>query len=68
MVVPPDFTQLPPAVQKTIRQRSATAKVADIDKHTRNGRVVYDVSFEEKGTNPKMTIAEDGTVVKDLEK
>jgi uncharacterized membrane protein YkoI len=62
------FTQLPPAVQKTIRERSATAKVADIDKHTRNGRVVYDVSFEEKGTNPKMTIAEDGTVVKDLEK
>src|SRR3954469_2630692 len=62
------FTQLPPKVQKTIRDRSPDAKVADIDKHTRNGRVVYDVSFEEKGTNPKMTIAEDGTVVKDLEK
>ncbi len=61
------FTQLPPAVQKTIRDRSATAKIANIDKHTRNGRIVYDVSFEEKGINPKMTIAEDGTVVKDLE-
>jgi len=62
------FTQLPPAVQKTIRDRSATGKIADIDKHERKGRIVYDVSFEDKGVNPKMTIAEDGTVVKDLEK
>jgi len=62
------FTQLPPAVQKTVREASPSGKIASIDKHTRNGRIVYDVSFEDKGVNPKMTVAEDGTVVKSLEK
>ena len=56
------------AVQKTIRREEPNAPVASIRKHVKDGQVVYDVSFKEKGLNPKMTVAEDGTLLKDLQK
>lgn len=43
------FAQLPAAVQKTIRAQEPNAPVASIRKHTKDGLVVYDVSFKEKG-------------------
>ncbi len=58
------FNDLPPAVQKTLHDKAPNAKVADIDKETRTGRVVYEIQFSEPGKNPKMHIAEDGTIVK----
>ncbi|MEO6181600.1 MAG: hypothetical protein ABIP71_00530 [Verrucomicrobiota bacterium] len=57
------FSELPAAVQNTIRAHAPNAKVADIDKETRTGRVVYEVQFSEPGVNPKMHIAEDGTII-----
>lgn len=57
------LSDLPDAVQKTISSRAPNAKIDDIDKETRSGRVVYEVQFEEPGQNPKLHIAEDGTVV-----
>ena len=62
------FTQLPAAVQKTIRQQEPDAPIASIRKHTKDGQVLYDVSFKAKGLNPKITVAEDGTLLKDLQK
>ncbi|HMC29110.1 MAG TPA: PepSY-like domain-containing protein [Verrucomicrobiae bacterium] len=62
------FTQLPAKVQKAIRDQAPTAKIADIKRRNRDGRIVYEVSFEDKGTNPSMTIAEDGTIIKDIQK
>ena len=57
------MNDLPEAVQKTIREHSADAKIADIDKETRTGRTVYEVQFAEPGKNPKLHIAEDGSIV-----
>ena len=62
------FTDLPAAVQSTIKQRAPSAKIDDIDKETRTGRTVYEVTFEEPGKNPKLHIAEDGTIVQDIKK
>jgi uncharacterized membrane protein YkoI len=58
------FTELPAAVQKTVREQVPTAPIADIDKHTKDGMIVYDISFKEKGLNPKITVAADGTLIK----
>lgn len=63
-----EFGELPAAVQRTIKQRAPGARIDDIDKETRTGRTVYEVTFEEPGKNPKLHIAEDGSIVKDLQK
>jgi hypothetical protein len=56
---------LPQAVKNTLEQRVPTAEIADIDRMTRDGRVVYEITFIEPGRNPKMYIAEDGTMISD---
>jgi uncharacterized membrane protein YkoI len=62
------LADLPAAVLSAIRERAPNAEVADIDKETRSGQVVYEISFKEEGKNPKMHVAEDGTIVEDLKK
>jgi uncharacterized membrane protein YkoI len=57
------FGDVPAAVQQTIKREAAGAQVADIDKETRSGRTVYEVSFREPGLNPKLHIAQDGTLL-----
>jgi uncharacterized membrane protein YkoI len=57
------FSDLPAAVQKAIKERAPNAKIDDIDKETRTGRVIYEVQFEEPGKNPKLHFAEDGSLV-----
>lgn len=56
---------LPQAVQKTIREHSGGAKIADIDRETRTGRVLWEVEFEKEGKNTEIHVAEDGTLVQD---
>jgi uncharacterized membrane protein YkoI len=58
-------TQLPSAVQQTLNQQKGTNTVKDIEKQTRNGQTVYQVEFSRRGLNPKLVIAEDGTLVRD---
>lgn len=57
--------QVPAAVQKTIRENCDVGTLKPIKQETRNGRVQYDVEFEKEGKNLRMTIADDGTIVKD---
>jgi uncharacterized membrane protein YkoI len=57
--------QMPAAVQKTIRENCDVGTLKPIKQETRNGRVQYDVEFEKEGKNLRMTIADDGTIVKD---
>jgi uncharacterized membrane protein YkoI len=57
------FNELPPAVQKTVRAQAPNAEIADISKKTENGMDVYEVSFREPGTNPKVVVAADGKLV-----
>lgn len=54
---------LPPAVQKTVREHSAGNKIADIDRETRTGRTVWEVEFEKDGKNTEIHVGEDGTLI-----
>ena len=58
---------LPQPVRDSLKERVASAEVADIDKQNRNGLVVYKISFAEPGRNPALFIAEDGKIAQDTE-
>jgi hypothetical protein len=59
---------LPQSVRQTLKQRAATAEIADIDKQDRNGQVVYKISFAEPGRNPTLYVRQDGKVLSDLDR
>jgi len=54
---------LPPAVQKTVREQAGAQKVADIDRETRTGRTVWEIELEQEGRNREFHVAEDGTLM-----
>ena len=62
------FSALPEAVQKTIQAHAPETSIADISRETDNGRTVYEVSFQDTGKNPSIKVAEDGTLVQNLQK
>jgi uncharacterized membrane protein YkoI len=62
------FSALPEAAQKTIQAKAPNTEITDISRHEDNGRVYYTVEFRDKGKNPTMKIADDGTLVQDLQK
>lgn len=62
------FSALPEKVQRTIQSTSPGAEIANISRQDRDGRVVYEVEFRESGKNPTIRVAEDGTLVQDLQK
>lgn len=54
---------LPSAVQETLKERAPHAEVADIDRTSRNGEVVYEITLSGSGWNgwsPKVYITETG--------
>jgi len=62
------FSALPPAAQKTIQEKAPNAEITDVSRHEKDGRVIYEIEFKDKGKNPSMKVAEDGTLVQDLAK
>jgi uncharacterized membrane protein YkoI len=62
------MSDLPAAVQKTIKEQQGGRMVADIDKETWNGQSVYEVEFKDKGPNSRIYVANDGTLVVDKER
>src|SRR5204863_6639766 len=62
------FRALPEAAQKTIQAKSPNAEIANISRHEDNGRVYYEVEFREPGKNPTIRVADDGTLIQDLQK
>ena len=62
------FSALPEAAQKTIKAKAPNVQIADISRHEDNGRVYYTVEFEDKGKNPSIKVADDGTLIQDLQK
>ena len=54
---------LPPAVQKTVREKAGAQKIADIDRETRTGRTIWEIEFEQEGRNTEIHVGEDGTLV-----
>jgi len=57
------FNELPPAVQKTIRAQAPNAELADVSHKTQDGIKVYEVEFNQPGTNPKLIVASDGRLL-----
>ncbi len=62
------LSALPEAVQKTIQAKAPNAEVSNIAREEDNGRVIYKIEFKEPGKNPTMKVAEDGSLVQDLQK
>jgi len=62
------FSALPEKVQKTIQSHAPATEIVDVSRHETNGRVIYEVEFKDKGKNPTIRVAEDGTLVQDLQK
>jgi len=62
------YSELPQAVQDTIKSHGGSSDTKNIRKHTENGKTVYNVSIEKDGKNTRLKIAEDGTVIKDNNK
>jgi len=58
------FEQLPIAVQNTLKQQGEVSKLKPIKREMNNGRVQYDVEFEQEGLNKRLTIGEDGMILK----
>jgi len=58
-----DFNSLPPAVQKTVRAQAPNAEIANVSEKTDNGAKVYEVELREAGSNPKIVVAADGTLI-----
>jgi hypothetical protein len=57
---------LPGPVRNVLKEQAPTAEVADISMRTRDGRLIYRVVFSEPARNPTLYIAEDGTLMENL--
>ena len=62
------LSALPEKVQKTIQSTAPGADIANISRQDSDGRTIYEMEFREKGKNPSIRVAEDGTLVQDLQK
>ena len=62
------FSALPEKVQKTIQANAPQTEISSITRETDNGRTIYDISFKDSGKNPSIKVADDGTLVQDLQK
>ncbi len=58
-------SDVPAKVTAAIPERAPGADVAYINKETWGGRVVYVVTFKDQAHNPKLLLAEDGSVVQE---
>jgi len=61
------LSALPEAAQKTIQSKAPNKAIADISRHEKDGRVSYELEFNDGGNRSIMEVAEDGTVVKELQ-
>ena len=62
------LSSLPLAAQKAIQSKAPNAEIANISRREKDGRVIYQVEFADQGKNPTIQVAEDGTLVQDLQK
>ena len=57
---------LPQPVKDTLKEKTPAAEIADIDKETQGGHVIYRITFSEPGKNPTMYISQDGSIVQNM--
>jgi len=59
------FSALPEKAQTTIKAKAPETDITDISRQEKDGRVIYEVAFRDKTT---MRVAEDGTLVQELQR
>jgi hypothetical protein len=57
------LSDLPEAVQKTIKEQAGSATPGDFSKSTESGKTVYHAAFNESGVHTDLFLAEDGKIV-----
>lgn len=57
------FNELPPAVQKTARAQAPNAEIVDVSNTSANGANAYEIQYRGQNGNPKVVIAQDGTLI-----
>ena len=57
------FNALPPAVQHAVRSQASTAEIASVDHKTRDNMTYYVIEFKNPDRHPKITVAENGTII-----
>ncbi len=57
------FSQLPPAVQHTVRAEAGSATITLIDHNTSEGKTVYRIVFQNADLFPPLYVASDGSVL-----
>lgn len=62
------LSALPEKVQKTIQSQAPNAELVDISRKEKDSLVYYEVEFKDKGKNPTMYVAEDGTLIQSVQK
>lgn len=60
------LSALPLEVQKTVQSQAGSSPIQSISRNEVRGRVVYEVEFADRGRNPTLRVAEDGTLVESL--
>lgn len=58
------FDQLPAPVQATLQAQVGNGSLEEIEKETKDGKVIYKAKFTKDGKEQKVRIAEDGTLLK----
>jgi uncharacterized membrane protein YkoI len=57
------FTQVPPAVQTTLKEEARGATITEVDKEDDDGKTVYEADVDIKGRNYEIKVAPDGTLI-----
>jgi hypothetical protein len=60
------INDLPEPVKNKLKELAPSAEIADIDKQSQGGRVIYRITFTEPGRNPTMYISQDGSIVQNM--
>jgi hypothetical protein len=59
-----EFSDLPAAVQKSVRDKAPNAEIADVEERRREGLTTYVIQFRDARLHPEMEVAADGQVVR----
>ena len=61
-----ELSQVPPAVQQAIRQKSGRHQIEDIDRNVQNGQTTYEASWKVAGAQQELLVSESGTILRDV--
>jgi ABC-type uncharacterized transport system auxiliary subunit len=55
--------QLPPTVKAAVEKETMDCRVIEVEKELKDGKVIYAVTYDEKGKKMEIEYSEDGTLL-----